>query len=397
MFFKEEEVRGMTSTLPRSQALWARLLVTLAVVVVYRLGVWVPLPTIDPERLQQFWQQLGLLSWWQALGGAIEHLSVFALGLTPYLNAAIFFSLIAFRSSKLRTLFLSRERTFSWWFWALILLVSLLQAAGMSFFIVTQGLTSWTPWAAHLVNVPVLMAGVLVLIWLGSLINRYGIGNGWAILIAVRILSDWPRYIVSFSFELQTASWAWGLGVLVLFVLIVAGSLWAFASSRRVEGATRALMLPFLAVGIIPLELGSWLLAPVFGLANVAERAELALPTWLQTLAGSFAQGSWGIYSELRRARAAPHVLLQNAIFPPQAVRTPLCLGRRALLGSHRPGAVGAHAAERADDVFCWRYGGYSSSSACLWTLLVGHGWTCRSWGSIVLQPRAGARDQNAA
>ena len=60
----------------------------------------------------------------------------------------------------------------------------------MSFFIVTQGQTSWTPWAAHLVNVPVLMAGVLVLIWLGSLINRYGIGNGWAILIAVRILSD---------------------------------------------------------------------------------------------------------------------------------------------------------------------------------------------------------------
>jgi preprotein translocase subunit SecY len=49
----------MTSTLPRSQALWARLLVTLAVVVVYRLGVWIPLPTIDPERLQQLLEQLG--------------------------------------------------------------------------------------------------------------------------------------------------------------------------------------------------------------------------------------------------------------------------------------------------------------------------------------------------
>jgi preprotein translocase subunit SecY len=43
----------MTSTLPRSHALWTRLLVTLAVVVVYRLGVWIPLPTIDPERLPQ--------------------------------------------------------------------------------------------------------------------------------------------------------------------------------------------------------------------------------------------------------------------------------------------------------------------------------------------------------
>jgi len=99
----------MTSTLPRSHALWARLLVTLAVVVVYRLGVWIPLSTIDPERLQQFWQQLGQLSWWQALGGAIEHLSVFALGLTPYLNAAIFFSLIAFRSSCARSFSLKSE------------------------------------------------------------------------------------------------------------------------------------------------------------------------------------------------------------------------------------------------------------------------------------------------
>jgi hypothetical protein len=116
----------MESTLTRSQALWTRLLVTLAVVVVYRLGVWIPLPAIDPEKLQQLWQQLGQLSWWQALGGTIERFSVFALGLIPYLNAAIFFSLIAFQSSKLRTLFLSRERTFSWWFWALILLVSLL-------------------------------------------------------------------------------------------------------------------------------------------------------------------------------------------------------------------------------------------------------------------------------
>ncbi len=314
----------MTSTLPHSHALWARLLVTLAVVVVYRLGVWIPLPAVDPEQIQQLLQQFGQLSWWQALGGVLERFSVFALGLIPYLNAAIFFSLIAFRSSKLRALFLSRERTFSWGFWALILLVSLLQAAGMSFFIVSQGLTSWTPWAAHLVNVPVLTAGVFVLIWLGSLINRYGIGNGWAILIAVRILSDWPFYIMGISSELQaqTASWAWGLGLLVLFVLIVAGSWWAFASSRRVEGATRALTLPFLAVGIIPLELGSWLLAPVFwGLGNIAGRTELTSPTWFQALASSFAQGGWAYIVSYGVLVLLLTYFYRNAIFPPQAVR----------------------------------------------------------------------------
>jgi hypothetical protein len=68
-----------------------------------------------------------------------------------------------------------------------------------------------------------------------------------------------------------------------------------------------------LAVGIIPLELGSWLLAPVFGLANVAERAELALPTWLQTLASYFAHGMLVLLLTY---------FYKNAIFPPQAVRT---------------------------------------------------------------------------
>jgi hypothetical protein len=111
--------------------------------------------------------------------------------------------------------------------------------------------------------------------------------------------------------------------VLVLFVLIVAGSLWAFTSRCRVEGATRALTLPFLAVGIIPLELGSWLLAPVFlGLANVAERAELALPTWLQTLAGSFAQGSWAYIVSYGVLVLLLTYFYTNAIFPSQAVRT---------------------------------------------------------------------------
>jgi preprotein translocase subunit SecY len=313
------------------------LLVTLAVVVVYRLGVWIPLPTIDPERLQQLWQQFGQLPWWMALSGALERFSIFALGLIPYLNAAIFFSLIAFRSSKLRTLFLSKERAFSWGFWGFTLLISVVQAAGMSFLIVSQGLTSWTSWAAYLVNVPVLTAGVFVLIWLGSLINRYGLGNGWAILIAVRILSDWPQYLATISSELQaqTAPWAWGLGLLVLFVLIVAGSLWAFASSRRIEGASRALTLPFLAVGIIPLQLGSWLLVPVFfGLGNIAGRAELALPTWLQTLAGNFAQGGWAYIVSYGALVLLFTYFYKNAIFSPQAVRTTSAWGAGLFLAA---------------------------------------------------------------
>lgn len=166
------------------------------------------------------------------------------------------FSLIAFRSAKLRELFLAKDMTFSWGLGALVLLFGLVQAIGISLIIVAQELTSWTPWAFHLVNVPVLVAGVFVLIWLGSLINRYGIGHGWAILIAVGILSDWPRFIATIAYELQgkAASWAWGVGLVMLFIAIVAASLWVWQGRR--QGAKYT--VPFLQVGIIPIELSAW-------------------------------------------------------------------------------------------------------------------------------------------
>ncbi len=270
-----------TPTRPRT--IWARLFVTLVVIVAYRLGAWIPLPGIDPEQLRQLFQAF------QDLGASrdIEHLSIFALGLIPYLNAALLFSVIAFRSVKLRELFLSQERTFSWGFFALILLFSVLQAAGTGVILVSQRLTSWEPWAFYLINIPVLVAGVFVLIWLGDLINRYGVGNGWAILIVTRILIDWPRYIVQISSELQvqTVSWAWGLGLAALFVLVLVGSFWAFSSSYRVEMGERTLIFPFVIAGIIPLQWGAFLLVPVsLGLFS---------PEWLQALSADFAQG-WG-------------------------------------------------------------------------------------------------------
>lgn len=277
----------MEGTLTRSRTFWPRLLVTVAVVAVYRVGVWIPLPGIDQEQLRQLFQTL---EWWYFFTG--ERFSVFALGLIPYFTAAILFSLIAFRSSKLRELFLTRDAAFSWGLWALVLLFSLVQAFGTSWLLVNQGLTSWTPWAFYLVSVPILVAGVFVLIWLGSLIHRYGIGHGWAILIVVGILSDWPRYIALIAYELQgkAASWAWGLGGVVLFIVILAGSIWAFQSSR--QGPERT--VPFLPVGIIPMELSAWALAIVaLGLSGSAGREELLFPTWLQDLQVDLAQGGW--------------------------------------------------------------------------------------------------------
>lgn len=301
----------MESVLVSSRTLWSRVLVTLAVIVVYRVGVWIPLPGIDQEQLRQFVQHLELLAMrWQWFSGAIERFSVFALGLIPYLNAAILFSLIAFRSVKLRELFLARERKFSWGLWALVLLFSVLQAIGTSVVIVTQGLTTWPPWVFYLVNVPVLVAGVFVLIWLGSLINRYGIGHGWAILIAVGILADWPRYIAQIANELQgkSASWAWGLGLFVLFMVALAGSIWAFGSSRQLKGAERT--VPFLQVGIIPLELSAWMLTVVF----------TSFMMWKGAIQLAFQQGPWEYMIGHGVLILLFTYFYKNAIFHPQAL-----------------------------------------------------------------------------
>ncbi|MCS6903369.1 MAG: DUF2007 domain-containing protein [Candidatus Bipolaricaulota bacterium] len=308
----------MESAFAGSRTLWSRLVVTLAVIVVYRLGVWIPLPGIDHEHLRLFFQTL---DWWHFFTGVTERFSVFALGLIPYLNAAILFSLIAFRSVRLRELFLAQDAQFSWSLWALVLLFSLLQAIGTSVVIVTQGLTLWAPWAFYLVNVPVLTAGVFVLIWLGGLINRYGIGHGWAILIAVGILSDWPRYFATIAYELQakTASWAWGLGLFALFMFVLVGSIWALRSTRQLEGAGRT--APFLHVGIIPMELSAWALSIVaLGLSGLAGREAMLSPTWLQALQTDLAQGGWGYIVTLGVLVLLFTYFYKNAILHPQAL-----------------------------------------------------------------------------
>lgn len=309
----------MEGTLIRSHTLWSRLLVTLAVVVLYRVGAWIPLPGIDPTQIKIFLEQLDQLGWFLSAltGGALERFSLFALGLIPYLNAAIFFSLIAFRSSKLRELFLARDPRFSWGLWALVLFFSLLQAMGASILMVTQGLTSWAPWAFYLVNVPILVAGVFVLIWLGSLINRYGIGHGWAILIITGILSTWPLSLGQISYELQykVAPWAWGLGVFVLFALVLAGSIWAFQSNRQLEGAKHP--VPFLQVGVIPIELSAG--------ALVAASAVITAPPYrvVEIVDIAFQPYAWKymiIYGVLILLLAYWY---KNAILHPQALGVP--------------------------------------------------------------------------
>lgn len=325
----------MESSLTHPRTIGSRLLVTLAIVAAYRLGTWIPLPGVDPDQIQTIFSRLGPLAWWQALGSPIERFSVFALGLLPYLNAAILWSLIAFPSAKLRALFLGHEKTFSWGLWALTLLLGLVQAAGTSFVIASQNLTTWEPWAFSLINIPVLTAGAFVLIWLGSLINRYGIGNGWAILLASQVFFDWPRFIAQLGMELQQQGLGafWGAGLAVLFVLVLIVSVWALRGTRQLAGAERAVTLPWLSVGIIPLYLASWLLTLVsFGLSGVAPEPQ----GWWQELSRDFVQSSWGYIVSYGVLVLLCTYLYRNAILHPddlQAQSVP-ALGAALFLGA---------------------------------------------------------------
>jgi hypothetical protein len=321
----------MTSTLPRSQALWTRLLVTLAVIVVYRLGVWIPLPTIDPERLQQLWQQLGQLSWWQALGGAIERLSVFALGLIPLPERG---DLLQF----------DRVPVFQ--------AAHALSLSRANFFVVVLG--------AH-------PAGQLTASCRDELLHSHSradvmdaVGgpscerpraHGWGLGAHLAGQSDQPiRYWKRLgdpdrrenSIRLATlhcvilfrspngfvGMGAWGARALCADCSREPVGLCKQSSRGGSHESTDAALL---GGGDHPAGAGELAACPGFWACERSRKSRAGLANMAPDSCGQLCSGQLGIYSELRRARAAPHVLLQKRDLPSPSRAHPLCLGRGAL------------------------------------------------------------------
>lgn len=282
-----------------------RALFTLGAIIVFRIGVWVPVPGVDLEAFSSFFQGFGggifaFLNMFS--GGALQQFSLFALGVMPYINASIIFSLLVPIIPRLKELQQQgdegRKVITRYTRYATVLL-AFIQALGYSYIIVTQGLLlpgqPVIPFYA--ISVIAMVTGTIFLMWLGERITENGIGNGISMIIMLGIISRFPNYVSNTYLQISTGSTSpfWALILIVVFVGVTAGIVMVQLGARKLEiqyakrivqgrvygGQSTYLPIAINQGGVIPIIFASALLALPITVVNFIPGLQ-----WLGTYIG---------------------------------------------------------------------------------------------------------------
>ncbi|SEL79457.1 preprotein translocase subunit SecY [Halomonas daqiaonensis] len=206
--------------------LWARLRFVLLAIVVYRIGAHIPVPGINPDQLAALFREqqgtiLGMFNMFS--GGALERMSIMALGIMPYISASIIMQLMTAVSPQLEQLKKEGEagrRKISQYTRYGTVLLALIQATGMSVGLASQGIAYTADFSFYFTAIVSFVTGAVFLMWLGEQITEKGIGNGISLLIFAGIVAGLPG-AVGQAFELARNEGAWN--VLPLLALTVLG------------------------------------------------------------------------------------------------------------------------------------------------------------------------------
>ena len=177
-----------------------RLLFTAAVLAVYRFGSWLPAPGVNSSQIENFFNGkggslLGLLNLFS--GSALSRFSIFALGIMPYVTASIILQLLTVVIPSLEQLQKEGESGYAkinQYTRYLTVVLAAAQASGYAYLFHQEGALPSNPGRLVLIVVT-LTAGTTLLMWLGELITKRGIGNGISLLIFASILTSAPQGI----------------------------------------------------------------------------------------------------------------------------------------------------------------------------------------------------------
>jgi preprotein translocase subunit SecY len=204
-----------------------RVLFTLGILAVYRLGAWIPTPGVNTNQLElMFSQQTGSMFGLMDLfsGGTLRRMTIFALGIMPYITASIIFQLLTVVYEPLARIQKEGElgrRKITQWTRYMTVVLGALQSIGIAAILTKQGLVLHPGPSFILLTVVTLTAGTAFIMWLGEQITDRGIGNGMSLLIFTGIVAGLPRGVVDLVQKVQTE--AWGPMSFVVVLLLVAG------------------------------------------------------------------------------------------------------------------------------------------------------------------------------
>lgn len=293
-----------------------RILFTIAMLAVYRIGVHVPVPGVNPEVLQLIFQEargtiLGLFSTFT--GGALERMSVFALGIMPYISASIILQLLTQVIPQLERLSKEGEqgrRKITQYTRYGTVLLSIMQSVGISFWLQSLEING-VPLVANkgidfvLVTVITLTSGTAFIMWLGEQITERGIGNGISLIIFAGIVTDMPAAVGRLAEQsAQQGGISFPIALLLVVIMVgVIGIIVFFERGQRripvqyakrvvgrkvYQGAKTFLPLKVNTSGVIPpIFASSLLMFPATGVRMMGGKYE-----WVNNLSDLFSPTS---------------------------------------------------------------------------------------------------------
>jgi preprotein translocase subunit SecY len=207
-----------------------RIFFTLALLAVYRLGGHIPTPGINADKLQQFFDAnrgsvLGFVDLFS--GGQLRRLTIFALGIMPYITASIILQLLTVVYEPLAKLQKEGElgrKKITQWTRYLTVILSAVQSLGIALglqkgadFVVNPG------WGFTLMTMLTLTTGSAFVMWLGEQITERGIGNGMSLLIFAGIVVGLPHGVVDLIDKARTQAWgAFTVPAMIILVVVMA-------------------------------------------------------------------------------------------------------------------------------------------------------------------------------
>jgi len=223
-----------------------RIIFTFMLLAVYRLGAFIPTPGVDPQAIAEFTQAaagtvLGFLNLFS--GGALGRMTVFALGIMPYISASIILELLTVVWPYLEKLSkegeLGRRKITQYTRYGTVVL-SVIQSLGISFFLertTAPGGAALVPhpgWAFRLMTVLTLTTGTAFVMWLGEQITERGVGNGISLIIFAGIVVGLPQAILNTITDIKTGSMSIiTVVVLVVFMAIVVAAIVYMERAQR--------------------------------------------------------------------------------------------------------------------------------------------------------------------
>ncbi|HET7415167.1 MAG TPA: preprotein translocase subunit SecY [Arthrobacter sp.] len=307
----------------RTPDLRRKLLFTLGIIVIYRLGTFIPSPGVDYGNVQQclalgntqggVYDLVNLFS-----GGALLQVSIFALGIMPYITASIITQLLRVvipRFEELHKEGQQGQAKLTQYTRYLTIALGLLQATTLVSLARSGNLLGQCPVPiipndtviTVLLIIITMTAGTGLIMWMGELITEKGVGNGMSLLIFISIASGFPT---SLGQILKTQGWTIFLGVLVLGLVIVALVVFVEQSQRRIPvqyakrmvgrrtmgGSSTYIPIKVNMAGVIPVIFASSMLYLPGLIAQFNTPAQGEPAEWVQWITNNFTQGDTPLY-----------------------------------------------------------------------------------------------------